>query len=78
MKSAGLELEHWQQESGEAIFKRLIVGGGLGLESPAVGQSGGDGVKGHVGSDERQKREARQALHVGGVVVGIVCSFAYV
>ena len=25
MKSAGLELEHWQQESGEAIFKRLLV-----------------------------------------------------
>ena len=59
---------------------QAIVGGvnvgDLGLESSAVGKSGSDEVKGHL--DERQKRETKQASHLGGVAVGPVCSIAFV
>ncbi|GHT31439.1 hypothetical protein FACS1894214_2750 [Planctomycetales bacterium] len=76
LKSGGQELEHWQQESGLAILKRLLVvsdGSGGGLEFAAKRECGGGGVQAGVSPIERKVAEAAETAVGGNVAVRFVC-----
>ena len=75
LKSGGQQLEHWQQESGEAILKGFdgVCGG---LELAARREFGVGGISKGFSSFERQAFEARTLTNSRRTFVETVCVLA--